>query len=267
MEKTIRSSHRKRDLFVVLFTTAVGVITAFIFSKAFIATWFVPIIIAAAFEVLWSYIPTLGIIQRVCLDLSFAVVGTVMCWHFYLEPLHISQKSQMLSGDLFPSRATEISRFPVLNIGPKGVDLTGKWDTPTPRAMFKFERNGEMALSVVSGRVIISTPIRDRDGHLVAEITENHWQVYPPYCSGKNFTRDAFEVKDASGRVVFQARLRGTHAEVQGIWRNESGEQFEFINSEVMNLGAAQYAVELVPMFKYPESTHLGEFSEEGLRW
>jgi hypothetical protein len=70
---------------------------------------------------------------------------------------------------------------------------------------------------------LVSTTIRDGDGHIVAVMDSNHWNVYLPYCSDKNYTDDALEILDASFHVVLQIKIYPNVVQVQGEWWDNQG--------------------------------------------
>ena len=75
---------------------------------------------------------------------------------------------------------------------------------------------------------IVTMPVRDRFGDLVVDIKRNHWKVFPPYTSDKNYTDDSLEVLDNAGHVVLQLKLTTVNGyqtvQLQGEWWNVQGE-------------------------------------------
>jgi hypothetical protein len=116
---------------------------------------------------------------------------------------------------------------------------------------------------------LVTTPIRDRFGNLVVDVKQNHWTVYPPFCSDKNYTADALEVLDSSGHVILQLRLLPDRVQIQGEWWDNQGNGRRLMrrrnteNGEIIPLGPQnQHNDELIePMFKYKSADHWGEFS------
>jgi hypothetical protein len=120
---------------------------------------------------------------------------------------------------------------------------------------------------------LITTTVRDRSGNLVVDIERNHWKVYPPYCSDKNYTKSAIEVKDNSGHVLLQLkfaegnRTTPPRIQVQGEWWNDEGKGLRIVKGA----DGHGYVVRLVPqnqhnealireIFQYPSHYHWGEF-------
>jgi hypothetical protein len=118
---------------------------------------------------------------------------------------------------------------------------------------------------------LISTVVRDRGGNMIVEIKQNHWRVYPPYCSEKNYTDLAFEAKDSSGHVLIQFRFVGgpPRVQVQGEWWTNESRGIRIVKGADRN----GYVVPLVPdnqhndklikpIFKYTSKNHWGEFDK-----
>lgn len=134
----------------------------------------------------------------------------------------------------------------------------------------------ELAIAIDAGLKIargkngplISTPIRDRSGNLIAEINANNWRVYPPYCSDKNYDKHDLEVKDSAGHVVLQVRLLSDTVQLQAEWHTPYGHGLRAIEAdgkEMLTLWnnvqqEEQYQQLIKPMFFYPSGGHWGEY-------
>jgi len=107
----------------------------------------------------------------------------------------------------------------------------------------------------------------------VAELTRNEWTVgRPPQTWERNYSRDALEVKDAFGDVVFQIRVVGDRAQIQGKWYDPTGQHgVIFVKSPdprrpgglmvFIVPGKPHDDVKIVPMFRYPSALHMGELA------
>jgi hypothetical protein len=134
-----------------------------------------------------------------------------------------------------------------------------------------------LRIEVRQNRIEISTPVRDRFGHVVATIDRNHWSVSPDrtVCWDKNYRRDALEVLDSGGHVIFQMRLLPDRVQLQGEWRDQYGNGVRIMKSPDPNRPGAIMAVwhdpqteqqlqELIPpIFRYPSRDHWGEMVNE----
>jgi hypothetical protein len=134
---------------------------------------------------------------------------------------------------------------------------------PFPDAEFLIESGKKSPL--------ISTSVRDRFGNLVVDIKQNHWTVYPPYCSDKNYDKYALEVKDSSGHVLLQVRLVGgrpfPRVQVQGEWWSNEGRGLRIVKTKDGKQGQViplvpenQHNYDLIQeLFKYPSKAHWRE--------
>jgi len=124
------------------------------------------------------------------------------------------------------------------------------------------------------GEALLTTPIRDRNGNLVAEITRNHWRIYPLYSSDKNYTDDALEVKDSAGHVVLQVKIlpKTKTIQLQGEWWNTQGSGIRLLRPAVVQPGTGSETVYMnrqnqhlealiKSMFQYPSKEHWREFA------
>jgi hypothetical protein len=117
---------------------------------------------------------------------------------------------------------------------------------------------------------MVSTTIRDSEGHIVASVDKNHWKVYPPFCQEVNYTKEALEILDSSLHVVLQVRLFSDRVQVQGEWWDNQGHGLRISAStdpkrgQVAPLGPQMKRNEalIAPMFKYPSKNFQGQFLE-----
>jgi hypothetical protein len=130
--------------------------------------------------------------------------------------------------------------------------------------MFKFAYDAGLRVVRRSGHIEVSTPVRDRGGKLVGEINENHWKVYPPICSDKNYNGNQIEMKDEGGHIVLQVTIFQDKVQVQGEWHDQFGTGVRIMEVQ----GGGTYTRWLTPeqerkleqlispIFQYPSSTH-----------
>jgi hypothetical protein len=144
----------------------------------------------------------------------------------------IEEKSAALSGDLLdgPSQifTDNITRMvPMLEMGNGEKPTTGLIMTPKPtqevQPYFVFFPDAAVKLEPGKRGPIISTVMRDRFGNKVVEIERNHWKVYPPYCSDKNYTESALEILDNSGHVLLQLKIFPYYVLMNGEWWDNEG--------------------------------------------
>ncbi|MGC1838176.1 MAG: hypothetical protein WA674_07525 [Candidatus Acidiferrales bacterium] len=161
--------------------------------------------------------------------------------------------------------------LPNVEIGNSGVvfHITPLQQPGQKISLIKFFYDSRLRVEYGKKGPLVSTPVRDRFGNLVVEINQNHWKMYPPYCSDKNYTKDALEVLDSSGHVVFQIKLLSDGVQVQGEWWDDQGR-----GERLIAIKTADHDAEMIPlwsqnqrndrlvrpMFKYPSKDFWGRF-------
>lgn len=144
----------------------------------------------------------------------------------------------------------------------------------TPDIMPFFKDSGVRIEWGYKGWPLLTSPVRDRNGNLLAEITRNHWRVYPQYCADKNYSKEALEIKDSAGHVVLQVKIHSDRIELQGEWWNTQGNGIRLVapqpgappsdGAEIAYLGRQQQHLESLihPMFEYPGKDHWQELAQ-----
>jgi hypothetical protein len=195
-----------------------------------------------------------------------AVIETAALYPFWKE-----EQALALEGDLVGAgpaiRDGQSHGFPPLQIGKTTI-----WMAPdgTPDIMPFFKDSGVRIEWGYKGP-LLTTPVRDRNGNLLAEIVRNHWRVYPQYCADKNYNKEALEIKDSAGHIVLQAKILPTRIELQGEWWNTEGKGIRLAapelgapassGAEISYLGKQQQHLEssIRPIFEYPGKDHWQE--------
>jgi hypothetical protein len=135
--------------------------------------------------------------------------------------------------------------------------------------------SSQVWLEAIGNEAKLSAKLRDSEGKLIAVLDKNVWQVNPNNYFDRNFTHDAIEIVDNTGRVVLQVEMLTDRVRFQGILYNESGIGFGFVQAP----GGGAFLMPLPPdkekreaminahpigrLFKYPSETHLGERLEQ----
>lgn len=178
------------------------------------------------------------------------------------------EKSRALEGDLTPVPDSPDSKLnPKIQIGKNGAQFMWTINTPPEGSQFRFAYDAGLRVAEGANGPEITTPVRDRQGNLVGEINNNHWRVYPPFCSDKNYDKHSIEMKDSGGHVVLQVTLLRDRVQIQGEWHTQFGQGVRFIESGNGSIAtfwpnpqAEQRLEELIqPMFVYPSDEHWGE--------
>jgi hypothetical protein len=179
-----------------------------------------------------------------------------------------TENSLAVEGELHPR--VKLNQAPQKVIGVATNRYT--WAGDQDKEMLTMLYDAGLRIDVENNEVVISTPIRDRFGHLLATIDRNHWRVTPA-CLDKNYTSDSLEVLDSRGHVVFQMTALSDRVQLQGEWRDEFGNGVRLfarpdggVNIGIWHDSAMEQKImELIrPMFNYPSINHWGELKRIG---
>lgn len=179
------------------------------------------------------------------------------------------------SGILTPHRRLLFSSagggtLPKLEIGDSGA--TFGYAGPSGQPLFQIFANSSLTIELINNQVEVSTQIRDKSGHFVAELVRNVWKVTPPPGTwDRNYTDDALEVKDARGRIVLQVRALPDRIQLQGEWWNEQGDGLRIVKRPDLQPGVRGGLLQpltrnsdpdeprIEPLFEYPSDQHFGQ--------
>jgi len=240
--------------------------------------WFVAWLLAL--HILFTIVPYLaGLPVVVKLSLCVGLTGfLIACSYFPLRALWREEKAASLEGDLLGAGEVfnddKARVAPWVQIGdsdsifvmvpPKPGEQPQPYFQPFPDAEFRVEFGKKGPL--------VSTVIRDSEGHTVLTIDRNHWKVYPPFCQDKNYTENTLEVLDSSGHVVLQLRLLPQSfpmplVQIQAEWWDNQGNGVRIMrtpgrkNGQLSPLGPKITRNEslIKPVFEYPSAKHWGE--------
>lgn len=205
------------------------------------------------------------------IGLCTAIAGCLILLAYWARPEAIPIFSGKLQANktLFSrSISNQKRRFEIGNSGAIFV-ITAPEGIPI---LTMFEQSNLM-VEMIKGRLAISTDIRDRDGHIVAELSRNEWKVAPPPKTwDRNYSKDALEVRDASGRIVLQVHLLPDRIRIQGEWRAPGGQGIRLVKTPGPPGASGATIIKItemydplhpaiIPMFVYPSDTHLGELA------
>jgi hypothetical protein len=130
-----------------------------------------------------------------------------------------------------------------------------------------FDEGGEPLLSIrlLNGKLFVSTHIRDGSGSLIAEMKDNEWKhQQQPAIFDRNYTKDASEIRDGTGKVVLQVANIGNSLDLAAIFHCKNGWTYM-----VGPIGGEGSAIELrrpgeplrsefPPICDYPSDRHFG---------
>jgi hypothetical protein len=231
---------------------------------------------------LWAlaWFLTLGLIsvhQKLSLvewDVKFAwsFVLTMVMFVIFKAPIYHmwrSERSAATEGELkldkpFPTF------FRVMEVGDSGAWFT--WLPGTYLEQMRPAYDSGFRIEGSSTGLQVSTQVRDGNGNLLLEVTNNRWKIYPAFCSDKNYTNDSLEVLDNRGHVIFQLKLLPDEIRIQGEWYDGIGQGVQVIKSSDPKTPGALFIPEdhkrglvstqlIQPLFVYPSKEHWGEIA------
>jgi hypothetical protein len=188
----------------------------------------------------------------------------------YFAGKKIEQKNEEISKYTGVIKAQPITLFsleeniiPKIQIGDRGPILQAD--------LSMFKRLG-LQVRIKDKQIKVSASVTDYNNELVAEIVDNEWKVNPNKSFDRNYSNDAFEVKDNKGRVVLQIKIADDILQFQGILydakkglsrliaqRERNGRMDGFMEVQKPEMG---FSYSITQIFKYPSSSHLGEYAD-----
>jgi hypothetical protein len=130
-----------------------------------------------------------------------------------------------------------------------------------------FDEGGAPLLSIrlLNGKLLVTTRVRDASGGVIAEMNDNEWKHQPqPAIFDRNYTQDALEIRDNTGKVVLQVVNLGNTIDVAAIFHCKSG--WTYMVGPVAGEGSAielrppgqSLRFEIPPICNYPSDLHFG---------
>lgn len=268
-ENPKQSQQPGNEIALSIGVTALSLVLAYFSPNAIFTTCVVAVGTFFLSNVLFTSLTEQWLSRAARVRFQFVITTTVvlLSWHFYFENQYHEQRASAVEGVLIPEKAILSNQATIRAAldGPVFTFSNSLGSSSLPPGVYRPD------LQVREGPsgVILTTSVKDREGHQVVAIKKNHWVVYPPYCSDKNYTSNSLEVKDSTGDVVLQVVLNGSRAYVKGIWRDQFGAGAELVSDEneqqatVISWanGAEERQNEqlISPSFIYPSSEHWGE--------
>jgi hypothetical protein len=84
-----------------------------------------------------------------------------------------------------------------------------------------------LSIHLRNGKLLVTTQIRDANGNLIAEMKDNEWKHEPqPAIFDRNYTQDALEIRDRTGRVVLQVADLGNTIDVAAVFHCKNGSTY-----------------------------------------
>lgn len=175
-----------------------------------------------------------------------------------------------MTGVIAPKSTTKVLLDVESNVWPKlelGIDSGGSflWAGPAGQPLFSLGGDN-IILEIEAGVVKISATIRDKSGSVIAQLVKNEWTVNPARSWDRNYSKDAVEVMDPTGKVVLQAVALPDRVQFSA---NMYGRDGAFLGMgkagpNAPGPGGMMWFSEdrgtpIPPIFRYPSATHLGE--------
>lgn len=163
-------------------------------------------------------------------------------------------------------------RPPIVRIGNSGVSFSsGRFSFALP-----VLARDQLRIDSIWRGMVVSTEITDKDGVVIAALSQNEWKVAPPHAWDRNYNSNTLEVLNDKREVVLQVRLVSNEVQIQGAWwvdfgppngltrvvirkspRPEGGAEFVLNPKEKSDEGKIQ------PIFEYPSEFHFGELKKQ----
>lgn len=90
--------------------------------------------------------------------------------------------------------------------------------------VFEEDKDPLLSIHLRYGKLFVSTRVRAPNGDIIAEMNDNEWQHQrQPAIFDRNYTRDALEIRDSSGKVVIQVADLGSTIAVAAIFHCRNG--------------------------------------------
>src|ERR1700730_12678125 len=122
-----------------------------------------------------------------------------------------------------------------------------------------------LSIRLVEGRLLVTTQISDERGELIAEMKHNEWKHQPqPAIFDRNYTRDALEIRDKTGRIALQVANLGSTVAVAAVFHCKNGWTYMAgpIGGEVsaieLRRPAQPLQFEIPAICEYPSDLHFG---------
>jgi hypothetical protein len=130
-----------------------------------------------------------------------------------------------------------------------------------------FDEGGDPLLSIrlLSGKLLVTARVRDTSGSIIAEMNDNEWKHQrQPAIFDRNYTQDALEIRDNTGKVVLQVANLGNTVDVAAIFHCKNG--WTYMAGPIAGEGSAielrppgeALRSEIPPICNYPSDLHFG---------
>jgi len=120
-----------------------------------------------------------------------------------------------------------------------------------------------LSIALENGKLVVSTQVRDENGNIVAEMSQNEWKHQPePAILDRNYTQDALEIRDRAGKIILQVANVGPTIDLAAIFHCKNG--WTYMVGPIAGVGSAielrppgkPLTYEISPICEYPSDLH-----------
>jgi hypothetical protein len=194
------------------------------------------------------------------------IIGIVGLWFYFKdkEETTLNKNKAAMSGILRSTNDVSNTTAPIISAGGARFII---WD---PNGVFLSEGTNPLVwLHINNGKLAVSANIRNENGELVAELRDNEWTLNKNLIFDRNYTNQALEVRERSGKVILQVAILpvenlGEIIYFAGILRCSNGRTLEIANGQTGAVFEFQpphkpSQITINPIFKYPSDLHFGD--------
>lgn len=187
--------------------------------------------------------------QRVFTIFILVFMFVIFIVQFFLQTKE--NFSETYSGTLNSPVKSEVI-FPVFKLGTTSMEWGGPQNIPA----ITFANGDYIQVSMVNGKINLTTQIRDNNGNLIGDIINNKWRIYSTqFILDRNFNKNSLEIKNLKGDLTFQVQLSGNEIKIAGYYYTKSGDKIQHIGPWIKDSES---------IFLYPSIEHPNELNSNG---
>jgi hypothetical protein len=183
------------------------------------------------------------------ISLALAVSGVY--WHFRNEKM--AATSEVISSS---TQSAPMS----ISVGSAEFRMLSK-----DGVVFDDGRDPLLSIRLLNGKLLVTVRVRDESGGVIAEMKDNEWKhQQQPAIFDRNYTRDALEIRDKTGKVALQVANLGNTVDVAAIFHCKN--DWTYMVGPIAGEGSAielrrpgePLTYEIPPICDYPSDLHFG---------
>lgn len=131
-------------------------------------------------------------------------------------------------------------------------------------AVLKDGNETLLTVKITDKKMLVTTVIKNKDNEIVAELKNNEWEVNKEKYYQRNYTDEALEVIDHSGKVVLQVVRFDDTMYISGVFRCMDGGTRTFTPGQGggyidVRPKGVEPKLSIQKIFNYPSDLHFGE--------